>query len=60
MEQDDIGKRVVVFQPNGETVTGTITEVIDENRFKLKTDGGRPFQFSDLICNIKYKEWEGK
>lgn len=57
MKGDDIGRRVVVIISDRETAVGTITDVdIDQGTFRLRTDNGREYQFTETKVIIKFKE----
>ena len=56
MKRDDVGRRAVVIISDDETVVGEITEVdIEQGTFRLKTDRGREYQFTETKVIIKFK-----
>lgn len=56
MKPIDIGREVVVIVSERETVVGVISEVNEEiGTFRLRTSGGKEYQFSDQKVNIKFK-----
>ena len=56
MDKSHIGSKVVIIISSYDTIKGTITAILSENRFEITDDyGNRSNWNEDLLLGIKWK-----
>jgi len=59
MQKDDKGRRATIIYYDGNvrsTATGNITQISDDGKaFRLITDGGNEYNFSENEVTVKFK-----